>query len=133
MKVDGNLIRSCEACECYGVGCEENCPFELREEGERPTLAKKRRNMKAEKAKAYAKAMRKRNSAENRAAVETSYEKPENKSIKDLEKELKQLIDVHHKKGGELFKEYPKAVFAARAEEIKQVKRELRRQKKNKK
>lgn len=134
MRENENLMRSCGTCEYCEVGCEENCPFELeRETVKQPTLRGRRRNMKAEKAGAYEKALHKLNTAENKAEVATNYEKSKNKRIKDIEKEIKQLEDVHECKMGEPLQDYPEGVFRARANVIKQAKRKLRRQEKNEK
>lgn len=134
MRENENLIRSCNECEYYEVGCEENCPFELKSEKvERPTLRSRRRDMKAEKAGAYEKAMQKLNTAENKAEVATNYEKPKNKRIKDIQKEIEQLEDVHECKMGEPLQDYPEGVFRARANAIKQAERLARRQEKNNK
>lgn len=134
MRENENLIRSCNECEYYEVGCEENCPFELESETvEHPTLRGRRRDMKAEKAGAYEKAMQKLNTAENKAEVATNYEKPKNKRIKYIEKEIEQLENVHECKMGEPLQDYPEGVFRARANAIKQAKRLKRRQEKNKK
>lgn len=133
MRKNENLVRSCDKCEYYEVGCEDNCPFELEAETvERPTLRSRRKNMKAEKAGAYEKALHKLNTAENKAEVATDYEKPKDNRIKDIDKEIKQLEDMHTCKMGEPSDAYPKPVFRARAEAIKQAKRELRRQNKKK-
>lgn len=76
MRQNENLMRNCTTCEYYGIGCEESCIFELEEAmEERPTLAKRRRNMKAEKVNAYSKSMQKLNTAENKA-TQTGYGKP---------------------------------------------------------
>ena len=88
--------------------------------------------MKAEKAGAYEKALHKLNTAENKAEVATDYKKPKYKRFKDIGKEIKQLEDMHTCKMGEPSDAYPKLVFRARAEAIKQAKRELRRQNKKK-
>lgn len=133
MRENENLIRSCNECEYYEVGCEENCPFELKSETvEQPTLRSRRRDMKAEKAGAYAKAMQKLNSAENKATVTNRYKKPMGKSD-NLENEIKYQKDVHEVKMGDPIDAYPKAVFSARVKAIKQAKRLERRQKKNNK
>lgn len=133
MRKNENLIRSCNECEYYEVGCEENCPFELESETvEHPTLRGRRRNMKAEKTGAYAKAMQKLNSAENKATVTTGYQKPKNNS-NNLKEEIEYQEDMHEIKKGDPVEEYPKEVFATRAEAIKQAKRKLRRQEKNEK
>lgn len=132
MRENENLIRSCNECEYYEVGCEENCPFELESETvEHPTLRGRRRDMKAEKEGAYAKAMQKLNSAENKAA-KLGYKKPLGKRNDDLKKEIANQEDVHEGKMGDPSEAYPKAVFSARADVIKQAERAVRRQKKSK-
>lgn len=131
MEVNKKEVRNCLTCELYEEGCEENCPFELEQEMEPPTLRNRRRNMKAEKAGAYEKALHKLNTAENKAEVATNYEKSKNKRIKDIEKEIKQLEDVHECKMGEPLQDYPEGVFRARANAIKQAGRLVKRQKKN--
>lgn len=133
MRKNENLMRSCGTCEYCEVGCEENCPFELeRETVKRPTLRGRRRNMKAEKAGAYAKAMQKLNSAENKA-TKLGYKKPLGKRNDDLKKEIANQEDVHEGKMGDPSEAYPKAVFSARANAIKQAERLARRQEKNNK
>ena len=132
MRENENLIRSCNECEYYEVGCEENCPFELESETvEHPTLRGRRRDMKAEKEGAYAKAMQKLNSAENKAA-KLGYKKPLGKRNDNLKKEIANQENVHEVKMGDPSEAYPKAVFSARADVIKQAERAVRRQKKNK-
>lgn len=133
MEVNKKEVRNCLTCELYEKGCEENCPFELEGEADRPSLSVSRKNMKAEKANAYTRAMQKLNSAENKATQETNYKKCEACRIEDAKEELKQLEDVHEDKRYNIFETYPKSVFEARAEAIKQAKRKLRRQEKNEK
>lgn len=132
MRENENLVRHCGSrCEYCEVGCENNCPFELNEGTiERPSLRGRRRYMKAEKAKAYAEAQQKLNSAENKAEV-TGYKKPKYSSRKGLKEQIKQMQDMHNK--CKCCTKYPKPVFEARAEAIKQAERKLRRQNKNKK
>lgn len=131
MEVNKKEVRNCLTCEYYEIGCEENCPFELEGEADRPSLSVSRKNMKAEKANAYTRAMQKLNSAENKAAATTNYEKSKSKRIKDIEKEIEQLEDVHECKMGEPLHDYPEGVFRARANAIKQAGRLVKRQKKN--
>jgi hypothetical protein len=131
MRENVNLVRHCGSrCEYYEVGCENNCHFELKEETvERPSLRGRRRNMKAEKTNAYAKAQQKLNSVEDKAAV-TGYKKPKYSNIKGLKEQIEQMQDIHSK--CKCCTKYPKPVFRARAEAIKQAKRKLCRQNKNK-
>lgn len=134
MRKNENLVRFCNTCEYYEVGCEEKCPFELRADTEeQPSLRTGRRNMKAEKAQAYEKAKQKLNSAENKAAQGKRYQKPKNNPSKNLDKEIERLEGEHEIKVGEPLEAYPKAVFQARAEAIKQAKRKAKRLKKQSK
>lgn len=132
MKEGKNLIRNCMTCEHYGLRCEEICPFDVADEaGARTDLRMRRRNMKADKARRYERAMQKLNSAENKAEIETDYQKSKKKRVKHLQEELEQHKNIHEDKAMDWFHAYPATVFRARADVIKQGERRLKRLKKN--
>ncbi|MCI8352414.1 MAG: hypothetical protein HFJ58_02155 [Clostridia bacterium] len=129
MRNNENLVRSCMNCECYAIGCEENCPFKVQGDSasERPSLGERRKAMKAEKANAYEKALRKLRSAEKREAEENRAKAPKYSHKKDLKKELEMLEDdrkASYREG--------KSVFKARTAAIKQARRRICRISKNK-
>ena len=131
MRENENLVRRCgNRCEYCEIGCEDNCIFELNEKTvDQPSLRGRRRNMKAKKkAEAYAKAKLKLNTTENKAEV-TGYKKPKYSNIKGIEEQIEHMKDIHNK--CKCCTKYPKPVFEARVEAIKQAERKLRRQNKN--
>lgn len=67
---------SCSDCDRYEVGCEETCPYMLRDDEERESLLKKRKAMKAEKSKAVGKAEILSRSAAKSKGQKNLYETP---------------------------------------------------------
>ena len=83
-------VRNCMTCDSYTIGCEKDCPFEIEEGIEKEqTLLKKRKAMKAERARAVAKAEILSCSARKNKGQKNLYDKPKTSYIhsdKNLEK-----------------------------------------------
>lgn len=86
-----NLVRDCMHCEEYGIGCEENCIFELPESSiSSPSILRKRKAMKAEKFNGVRKATILSHSAEKNKGQRNLYETPKksyNRAEKNLDKQ----------------------------------------------
>lgn len=84
-------VRNCMTCDSCMIGCENDCPFEIEEGIEKgQTLLKKRKAMKAERAKAVAKAEILSCSARKNKGQKNLYDKPKRSYIhsdKNLKKQ----------------------------------------------